>query len=94
MKKFGFIVPAMLAMSAGFMTSCSSASEDILGPDVPSVNMVVPNNQIELSKEQREMVSTNNTFALNLFNNICNSDKSKSTFCSPLSVTYLLSMLN
>lgn len=94
MKKIRFIVPALLALAAGLMTSCSSESVDILGDEVHAVNMLLPERNIELTTDQRKMVDSNNIFARRLFRNICNQDKTKSTFCSPLSVTYLLGMLN
>ena len=50
---------------------------------------------MSLTKEQKDLVMKNNDFSVNLFRTINELDKEKrSNFLSPISVTYLLSMLN
>ena len=50
---------------------------------------------MSLTKEQKDLVKKNNDFSVNLFRTINELDKEKkSNFLSPISVTYLLSMLN
>ena len=50
---------------------------------------------MSLTKEQKDLVMKNNDFSVNLFRTINELDKEKrSNFLSPISITYLLSMLN
>ena len=51
--------------------------------------------KIDLNSDQLELIKKNNDFSFNLFRTINALDKEKkSNFLSPISVTYLLSMLN
>lgn len=51
--------------------------------------------QIELTQEQKALVKKNNDFSMNLFKTINEMDeKKRSNFLSPISVTYMLGMLN
>jgi len=100
-------MPALLLAIAGIGVSCSS-EKDVVDPDIVisgdpnavisgeprAVNMVYPEKVVNLTSEQRAYIVANNAFSLNLFREISENDGNKSSFCSPLSVTYLLSMLN
>jgi serpin B len=92
----------MLLAFAGGLTSCSSESDDVIVPkgsdvieeNARAVNMLYPEKSIRMTAGQSYMVHRNNLFSLNLFRNISEKDGNKSSFCSPLSVTYVLGMLN
>ena len=87
------MMPAVLAMAA-CMAACSSDKDDVIEGETGAVNMLYPEKTIRLTTEQRQFVNANNLFSLNLFRNISDAEENKSTFCSPLSVTYVLGMLN
>ena len=59
------------------------------------VDMLPRAGEIDLTKDQYGLIKKNNDFSFNLFRTINALDKEKkSNFLSPISVTYLLSMLN
>lgn len=82
--------------------SCSSneetTTEDPTKPPSSSDSMVVdmlPKTRvIELTQEQRSFVEKNNDFSFNLYRAINEDMEKKSNITSPLSVTYVLGMLN
>ncbi len=93
MKKIWTILSVLLL--AGVMVSCDSDKDDNVINDEPrAVNMLFPPQRIELTDAQRAYVGANNEFALNLFRHLCEASGTKSLFCSPLSVTYVLGMIN
>lgn len=93
MKKIWTILSVLLL--SGVMVSCDSDKDDNVINDEPRVvNMLFPPQRIELTDAQRAYVGANNEFALNLFRHLCEANGSKSLFCSPLSVTYVLGMIN
>jgi Serine protease inhibitor len=80
---------------AGMLTGCGEVDNPVGDPYTKVAYMLPMDEEIELSYNQRQLVMKNNDFSLNLFRTINELDKEKkSNFLSPISVTYLLSMLN
>ena len=84
---------AVVITVAGMLTGCASSELPDSLPDNYVVNMVIPEQQIQLTGEQQAFAVANNQFAFNFFNRINAIDGTKSSFCSPISVSYLLGML-
>lgn len=81
------IVAGLFAIAA--LTGCKSKG---VGGEVRY--MLPETKSIELTAEQRKMVSGNNDFALNLFRKtIETNDGGKSVFMSPMGVTFMLGMV-
>ncbi len=72
--------------------------EEPENPTTPSDSMVVEmlpqTRAIELTQEQKAFVAMNNDFSFNLYRAIQAADNKKSNITSPLSVAYVLGMLN
>ena len=71
-------------------------NEDITStqPEVSDINNDYPKD-IRLTESQRKMCESNNDFACNLFRSICEQKGGDtSTIVSPISVSYVLGMLN
>ena len=85
----------MLAASC-MLLSCSSSEDEVsFGETKAVVNMLSESEPIELSTEQRAFAYDNNQFALNFLNTVNETDRSgKSFIYSPLSITYVLGMVN
>ncbi|MBP5356275.1 MAG: serpin family protein [Prevotella sp.] len=95
MKKVLFYGITMMAMSS-LLLSCSS-SEDVLdlGTTKKMVNMVADPKPVQLTQAQRVFANDNNQFTLNFLKTVNETDKSgKSFIYSPLSITYVLGMVN
>lgn len=98
-KIFLFLLIAGTGMAC---QSCSSneetTTEDPTKPPSSSDSMVVdmlPKTRvIELTQEQRSFVEKNNDFSFNLYRAINEDMEKESNITSPLSVTYVLGMLN
>ena len=87
---------AAVALS-GAMLSCSSSEEESvdLGEAKQVVNMVSEPQPIELTEAQRVFANDNNKFTLNFLKTVNDVDQSgKSFIYSPLSITYVLGMVN
>ena len=95
MKKNQFFVMAAMALSS-LMLSCSSTDEDVdLGDAKRVVNMLSEPISIELTPEQRVFANDNNQFTLNFLKTVNEVDQTgKSFIYSPLSITYVLGMVN
>ena len=82
----------------GAMLSCSSSSdiaEDKSGETKGTVNMLSNPEPIQLTAEQKEFANDNNQFTLNFLKTVNEVDQSgKSFIYSPLSITYVLGMVN
>ena len=94
MKKNLYLLTAVVLGSA--MVSCSS-SEDVIdfGESKKVVNMIADPVPIQLTEEQRVFASDNNGFTLNFLKTVNDADQSgKSFIYSPLSITYVLGMVN
>ena len=88
----------LLLVAAGILTACSSSENENKSADINDdavLDLTVPVQAIQLSREQRAFVSTNNDFSFNLFRAVTSSEAAgKSVITSPLSITYLMGMLN
>ena len=85
----------MLAASC-MLLSCSSSEDEVsFGETKAVVNMLSESEPINLTPEQRAFAYDNNQFALNFLNTVNETDRSgKSFIYSPLSITYVLGMVN
>ena len=95
MKK-NLIVFSALALSSA-MVSCTTSSEEQidLGETKHVVNMLSESEPIKLTQEQEAFASRNNRFTLNFLKTVNDADQSgKSFIYSPLSITYVLGMVN
>ena len=92
MNKFKFVLSTMVL--SGGLLSCTS-SDEIDSGHTEYVNMLSNPEPIELTQEQRLFAYDNNGFTLNFLKSVNNADKSgKSFIYSPLSITYVLGMVN
>lgn len=93
MKK-NLILFSVLALS-GAMVSCASSDDIDLGEAKQVVNMLSESEPIQLTQEQQVFANDNNGFTLNFLKTVNDADKSgKSYIYSPLSITYVLGMVN
>ena len=95
MKKYLFWL-AVVVLS-GAMLSCSSSEEESvdLGETKTVVNMLSEAQPIQLTEAQMVFANDNNGFTLNFLKTVNDVDKSgKSFIYSPLSITYVLGMVN
>ena len=84
-----------VVMLSGAMASCSSSEEIDNGEAKQVVNMLSELEPIQLTHEQKKFASDNNGFTLNFLKTVNDADKSgKSFIYSPLSITYVLGMVN
>ena len=93
-KNLLFAAALVLAMT---MVSCTSSEDTTEDPDdIERVVYMLPEPQpIQLTEAQKVFVNDNNRFTLNFLNTVNNADKSgKSFIYSPLSITYVLGMVN
>ena len=87
---WGLFIPALLL--SGCSSSSSTAIDDGYAVTQKKLNDLV---RIELTETQKQYVTQNNVFALNLFKGVANAEKDKQSYLvSPLSVTYLMGMVN
>lgn len=95
MKKKLFFAMAVTALSS-LMLSCSSSDEtEDLGDAKTVVNMLSTPVPINLTPEQQVFANDNNQFTLNFLKTVNETDLSgKSFIYSPLSITYVLGMVN
>ena len=94
MKEYLFLLAAVVLSSA--MLSCSSSEEEVdLGEAKRVVNMLSEAKPIELTQEQSVFAHDNNAFSLDYLKTVNDVDQSgKSFIYSPLSITYVLGMVN
>lgn len=95
MKKNLFLFVAVV-LSVG-MLSCSSSEEmsENLGETKRVVDMLEKTQPIELTQEQKQFATDNNRFTLNFLKTVNEADRrGKSFIYSPLSITYVLGMVN
>ena len=95
MKKNLFFGLAAMALSS-LMLSCSSSEDEVsFGETKTIVNMLSESEPINLTPEQQVFAYDHNHFALNFLNTVNETDLSgKSFIYSPLSITYVLGMVN
>ena len=90
----------LLLLAVGQFTACSSSNSDdnnspVETADDAILDLTVSAQTIQLTPEQRAFTQKNNDFSFNLFRAICNAEEAgKSVVASPLSVTFLMGMLN
>lgn len=83
----------LIALSAVAFAGCSS--NNTIGDDEIVIDMLPKTRAVELTQEQREYVTKNTDFSFNLFKTVSKmSEGRKSSILSPISVTYVLGMLN
>lgn len=95
MKKILFLFVA--AVLSGGLLSCSSSEEmsENLGEAKRVVDMLEKTQPIELTQEQKQFATDNNRFTLNFLKTVNEADRrGKSFIYSPLSITYVLGMVN
>ena len=94
MNKYLFLL-AVVVLS-GAMVSCSSSEDDVdLGEAKTVVNMISTPQPIQLTPEQQVFANDNNRFTLNFLKTVNDGDQSGQSFIySPLSITYVLGMVN
>ena len=92
MKQTKFLIAALLL---GSMLGACSSSESIEEAGEPKyVNMYQEVKPVRLTAEQTVFANDNNAFTLNFFQSLNGMMKNRSIVCSPLSITYVLSMVN
>ena len=92
MKQTKFLIAALLL---GSMLGACSSSESIEEAGEPKyVNMYQEVKPVRLTAEQTVFANDNNAFTLNFFQSLNGKMKTRSIVCSPLSITYVLSMVN
>ena len=92
MKQTKFLIAALLL---GSMLGACSSSESIEEAGEPKyVNMYQEVKPVRLTAEQTVFANDNNAFTLNFFQSLNGKMKNRSIVCSPLSITYVLSMVN
>lgn len=93
MKKNLFLLAAVVL--SGAMLSCSSSDEGDLGESKQVINMLADPIPINLTPEQRVFANDNNRFATNFLKTVNKAGHSSKSFIfSPLSITYVLGMVN
>ena len=85
-----------IVLLSGAVVSCSSTDEDIdLGTAKQVVNMLSDPVPVQLTQEQKKFANNNNYFTMHFLKTVNEVDQSgKSFIYSPLSITYVLSMVN
>ena len=92
MKQTKFLIAALLL---GSMLGACCSSESIEEAGEPKyVNMYQEVKPVRLTAEQTVFANDNNGFTLNFFQSLNGKMKNRSIICSPLSITYVLSMVN
>ena len=95
MKRICQLLGMTVVLSCG-LQSCSSSEDEVnLGEAKKVVNMLSESVPIELTTEQQVFANDNNQFTLNFLKTVNEMDRSgKSFIYSPLSITYVLGMVN
>ena len=85
----------IVMVTGGMLFSCSSDQADEIGEAKMAVNMLGEARPIMLTQEQRQFANDNNGFTLRFLKTVNETDVSgKSFIYSPLSITYVLGMVN
>lgn len=95
MKK-NLLMVALVAMGCTIVSCSESKDETIVCPEPKTINLLPTTRQpIELTTEEHQFATDNNNFALNFLKTVNDADNSgKSFIYSPLSITYVLGMVN
>ena len=98
MRKISKLVGLAAVVLSSTMVSCSSSNEEEsvdLGETKTVVNMLSDTEPIVLTAAQRQFANDNNAFTLDFLKTVNEADHSgKSFIYSPLSITYVLGMVN
>lgn len=92
MKQTKFLIAALLLGS--MLGACSSSESIEEAGEKKYVNMYQEVKPVRLTAEQTVFANDNNAFTLNFFQSLNGMMKNRSIVCSPLSITYVLSMVN
>lgn len=92
MKQTKFLIAALLLGS--MLGACSSSVSIEEAGEPKYVNMYQEVKPVRLTAEQTVFANDNNAFTLNFFLSLNGKMKNRSIVCSPLSITYVLSMVN
>ena len=92
MKQTKFLIAALLLGS--MLGACSSSESIEEAGERKYVNMYQEVKPVRLTAEQTVFANDNNAFTLNFFQSLNGKMKNRSIVCSPLSITYVLSMVN
>lgn len=92
MKQTKFLIAALLLGS--MLGACSSSVSIEEAGEPKYVNMYQEVKPVRLTAEQTVFANDNNAFTLNFFQSLNGKMKNRSIVCSPLSITYVLSMVN
>ena len=93
MKKSLYVLAAIVLSVV--MLSCSSSDDEDSSVTKQVVNMLSESQPLELTQAQKVFVNDNNGFTLNFLKTANETDRSgKSFIYSPLSITYVLGMVN
>jgi serpin B len=89
------LIKAAIAACSVVLLSCSSSEEEQVGTEKKFVNMVAEQQSVQLTPEQRVFVKDNNKFSMNFLKTVNEGNQSGNSFVfSPLSITYVLGMVN
>ena len=89
------LIKAAIAACSVVLLSCSSSEEEQVGTKKKFVNMVAERQSVQLTPEQRVFVKDNNKFSMNFLKTVNEGNQSGNSFVfSPLSITYVLGMVN
>ena len=95
MKKNLFLFVAVVLSGGVFSCSSSEEMSEGLGETKRVVDMLEKTQPIELTQEQKQFATDNNRFTLNFLKTVNEADRrGKSFIYSPLSITYVLGMVN
>lgn len=89
------LIKAAIAACSVVLLSCSSSEDEQVGTKKKFVNMVAERQSVQLTPEQRVFVKDNNKFSMNFLKTVNEGNQSGNSFVfSPLSITYVLGMVN
>lgn len=89
------LIKAAIAACSVVLLSCSSSEEEQVGTEKKFVNLVAERQSVQLTPEQRVFVKDNNKFSMNFLKTVNVGNQSGNSFVfSPLSITYVLGMVN
>lgn len=90
----GIVMLMMCCFAACSSNNDSDQSNENSSKESKVINLLPETRSIELSTEQKAFVKKNNEFSFNLYRAINEADNKKSNITAPISVIYLMSMLN
>lgn len=89
----------LAVMTIAVLTACSNNEEKNDGkgeqsPEPYVINMLPETRSVKLTKEQKAFIQQNNDFSFKLYRAFCEAAPSQNDLLSPISITYILGMLN